>query len=140
MVAAEPGSTTEFVVRRMKRTEVRQAERKTNGEVILPSAAAAKALKARNPRQYLRMLAGFSVSAPLDAVSFAALMLACAALRYPGAPCSTYGYEIDSLFFCTLKPPDLAIEMPDFNIAAADELACGLQCLYVGICIDRSVR
>jgi hypothetical protein len=119
---------------------MRQAERKTSGEVILPSAAAAKALKHETPRQYLRMLAGFSVSAPPDAVSSPRSRWAAPGYDIPAHPAQFMDTKLSSLFFRALKPPDLAIEMPDFNIAAADELACGLQCLCVGICIDRSVR
>jgi hypothetical protein len=47
---------------------------------------------------------------------------------------------LKALFLYALEPPDLAIEMPDFDIAALDELASGLQRILVGICIDRSVR
>jgi hypothetical protein len=37
------------------------------------------------------------------------------------------------------EPPDLAIEMPDFHVAAVDKLPRGLQGLRVGIGVDRPV-
>ena len=39
-----------------------------------------------------------------------------------------------------LEPPDLAIEIPNFNIAAVDELARGPQGLRVAVGVDRPVR
>ena len=39
-----------------------------------------------------------------------------------------------------LKPPDPAVEIPDFHIAGVQELACGPQGLRVRFGVDRSVR
>src|ERR1700722_7563364 len=47
---------------------------------------------------------------------------------------------IDVLFPSALEPPDLAIEMPDFQVAVVDELARGFQGLRVGIGLERPER
>jgi hypothetical protein len=81
-----------------------------------------------------------SVSATLVAINSQHSCDPAPGQRYSGALRSTYEYNAETSFLCAIEPPDLAIEMPDFDIAAIDELASGLQCIRVGICIDRSVR
>jgi hypothetical protein len=44
------------------------------------------------------------------------------------------------IIFWALKPADLAIEIPDFHVAAIHKLASGLHCLRVCIGIKGFVR
>jgi hypothetical protein len=48
--------------------------------------------------------------------------------------------NLKSLFFWALKPADLAIEIPDFHIAAVHKPASGRQRLRVCIGVDGFVR
>src|ERR1700737_5474723 len=58
-----------------------------------------------------------------------------------GSPQSTCKGEASRpLFPRVLKPPDLAVEIPDFHIAGVQELARGPQGLRVRFGVDRSVR
>jgi len=48
--------------------------------------------------------------------------------------------QTKSLLFRTLKPADLAIEIPDLHITLIDKLARGFHGVRVGIGLDRFVR
>jgi hypothetical protein len=44
--------------------------------------------------------------------------------------------QIGALHLSAFKPPDLAIEKPDFHVAVLGKLAGSLQRLRVGFCIN----
>src|SRR6202035_3252666 len=100
------------------------AER-TAGDSVTRSGTAT-CVRAWQPRRHTQMPAGLLV-----------LPLRVADPSPAGICCRCF---FPSLFSAPLQPSDLAVEMPDFDVAAIDELPRGADRLRVGLGLQRPVR